>query len=239
MRSYIDNFCEVVVTTGPQEVTNAHRLAAELLDYDSMDVIYLCNERNATLISEDGAFRLLATEAGVVNSIGVQPLLMEASDTGLISKKVYANLVFDMLDSGHDFVSIRADDMFTIARLTPYRVSDLIKRALDTFRRPTLDISSGLYVCCQFIVLIIPNLQPRVSTLYIKFILDVLIYERPELDKTIRKSISSSISAVLNSSTCKLKLRERKAFDGILGILEESIQVNPRRLIPNIIQKLF
>lgn len=239
MQSYIDNFCEVLVTAGPQEVTDAHRLAAEVLDYDSMDVIYLCNERNATLISEDGAFRLLATEAGVVNSMGVLPLLMEACDTGLISKKTYADVVFSKLDSGHDFVSIRAEDMFTIARLTPYRVSDLVKQALDTFRRPTLDIASGVYVCCQFIILIIPILQSRISSLYIKFILDVLTYERPELDKTIRKSISLSLSAVLNNPTCKLKPRERKAFDEILNILEENTQVNPRRLIPHTIQQLF
>jgi len=239
MQSCIDNFCEVVVTTGPQEVTDAHRLAAEALDHDSLDVIYLCNERNATLISEDGSFRLIATEAGVANSMGTQPLLMEACDTGVISKKVYADIVFSKLDSGHDFVSIRAEDMFTIARLTPYRVSDSLKEALDTFRRPTLDIVSGVYVCCEFIIRIILNIQPRISLLYIRYILEVLLFERLDLDKVIRESVSISILAALNDTKCKLKQRERKAYEEFLTTPEESGQANPKRPIPFTIQQLF
>lgn len=118
MQNSINKYCDVVVTTGPQEVTEAHRLVAEALDYDSLDVVYLCSERNAILISEDGAFRLIATEAGVVNSMGVQPLLMEACNAGLITKDQYANLIVNKIDVGHDFVSIRAEDTSSIKCFT-------------------------------------------------------------------------------------------------------------------------
>src|SRR5206468_353216 len=73
----IDDHCEVVPTAGPQEVTDIHRFLAKALDNDSLDALYLCIERDAVLVSDDGALRLLAPEAGVAMSMGVQPVLMD------------------------------------------------------------------------------------------------------------------------------------------------------------------
>ena len=239
MQNCINKYCDVVVTTGPQEVTEAHRLIAEALDYDSLDVVYLCSERNAILISEDGAFRLIATEAGVVNSMGVQPLLMEACNAGLITKDQYANIIFEKIDLGHDFVSIRAEDMFVIAKRTPYRVSDVIKRGLNTFRKPTLDIMSGVHVCCDFLILIILNVQIRIAVMYTRLILEALQYERPELAEVIRKAIAVALLTAFQSPKCRLKPKDRRAFNEFLDTKDDNKQRNQMRLIPLSIQQLF
>ena len=240
MQNCIDKYCDVVVTTGPQEVTEAHRLIAQALDYDSLDVVYLCSERNAILISEDGAFRLIATEAGIVNSMGVQPLLMEACNAGLITKDLYANIVFDKIDLGHDFVSIRAEDMFAVAKHTPHRISDVVKRGLDTFRKPTLDIVSGVQVCCEFLFMVILNLQARVAIAYTRLILEALQYDRPELAKSIRKAIAMAISTSFDSPKCRIKLRDRRAFNEFLDASVDGNRVTPKkRVIPHTIQQLF
>ncbi len=235
----INEYCDVVPTVGPHEITDMHRLLAEVLDHDSLDAVFLSIERNAVFISDDGALRLIASEAGVITSIGIQPILMEACDKGIITKDVYADAVFGKLNSGHDFVSIRADDMLTIAKRTPFRVSDVIKNGLETFRKPTLNIESGIHVCCEFLIKIIMTAQPKVAVAYAETILEVLQYQRPQIANAIHSAIAYAVNTALEDSSCKLKTKDRKLFKGFLTAPSENRFATRRRLIPLTIQRLF
>ncbi|MFZ5593717.1 MAG: PIN domain-containing protein [Pseudomonadota bacterium] len=212
----IDDHCEVVPTTGPHEVTDVHRFLAEILDNDSLDALYLCIERDAVLVSDDGALRLLAAEAGVTMSMGVQPVLMEACDKGLLSKDVYADAVVGKLASGHDFVSVRADDMLTIAKRTPARVSEGVQAALETFRKPTLDIVSGVQVSCEFLKQAIQLLRPMVVAAYGKIILEVLQHNRSQLADDIHRAVARTVLQELQQPIRKLSSREQKALASLL-----------------------
>jgi transcription elongation GreA/GreB family factor len=212
----IDDHCEVVPTAGPQEVTDVHRFLSEALDNDSLDALYLCIERDAVLVSDDGALRLLGPEAGVAMSMGVQPVLMEACDKGLFSKETYADAVVGKLAAGHDFVSVRADDMLTLAKRTPARVSEGVRTALDTFRKPTLDIVSGVQVSCEFLKQAIERLQPMVAAAYGTLILEVLQHERPQLADEIHRAIAHAVQQALHQSSRKLNSPERRALQPLL-----------------------
>lgn len=218
----IDEFCEVVPTVGPHNVTDVHRTLSEALDHDTMDVLYLCIERDAVLVSEDGGLRLLAQEAGVSLSIGVQPLLMEACDKGLYSKDNYANAVIGKIAGGHDFVSIRADDLITLAKRTPARVSEDVRTLLDSFKKSTMDIVSGVQVSCEFLRLSIQRLHPKVAVAYGMQILEVLQFERPQFAASIRRAIAHTVHQALENSSRKLKYHERKAFEPLLEVNEQS-----------------
>lgn len=235
----INEYCDVVPTVGPHEITDMHRLLAEVLDHDSLDAVYLSIERDAILISDDGALRLIAAEAGVSKSIGIQPILMEACDRRIITKDVYADAVFGKLAAGHDFVSIRADDMFTIAKRTPFRVSDVIRKGLETFHKPTLDIESGIRVSCEFLIRIIMTAQPKVAVAYVESILEALQYERPQIAHTIHSVVAHAVNEALKNSSCKMKIKDRKLFNGLLNFPSENKVVTRRRLIPLAIQGLF
>jgi len=201
--------------------------------------LYLCIERDAVLVSDDGALRLLAPEAGVAMSMGVQPVLMEACDKGLISKDAYADAVVAKLASGHDFVSVRADDMLTLAKRTPARVSEGVRTALETFRKPTLDIVSGVQVSCEFLKQAIQRLQPPVAAAYGKHILEVLQHERPQLSGEIRRVVAHAVQQALQRPSRKLKLLERKALAPLLDAperLEFSFRLTP---LASAIHKLF
>ncbi|MBZ0093697.1 MAG: hypothetical protein K8F27_15940, partial [Sulfuricellaceae bacterium] len=212
----IDDHCEVLPTAGPQEVTDSHRFLTKALDNDSLDALYLCIERDAVLVSDDGALRLLAPEAGVAMSMGVQPVLMEACDRGLISKDAYADAVVVKLAAGHDFVSVRADDMLTLAKRTPARVSEGVRTMLETFRKPTLDIVSGVQVASEFLVHAIQRLQPTVAAAYGTLILEVLQHERPQLSDAIHHMIAYAAHQALQRRNRKLRSQEIKVFDPIL-----------------------
>lgn len=213
----IDDQCEIVPTAGPHEVTDSHRFLAKALDNDSFDALYLSIERNAVLVSDDGALRLLAPEAGVTMSMGVQPVLMEACDKGLFSKDAYADALIAKIAAGHEFVSVRADDMFTLAKRTPARVSDEVRIALETFRKPTLDIVTGVQVSCEFLNLLIQRLRPTVSAEYGKHILQVLQHERPQLSDAIHRAVAHTVHQALQRLSRKLKLQETKAFAPLLN----------------------
>jgi predicted nucleic acid-binding protein len=215
----IDAHCEVVPTIGPQEITEYHRSLADALDNDSLDVLYLCIERDAVLISDDGALRLLAPEAGVAIMMGVQPVLMEACDTGLISKDAYADAVIGKIAAGHDFVSVRSDDMLTLAKRSPARVSARVRTALETFRKSTLDIVSGVQVSCEFLMQVIQQLQPTVAAAYGTLILEVLQHNRPQLANEIHYALAlAAQKALRHLPSRKQTLQERKALATLIDV---------------------
>jgi len=189
----VDDRCEVVLTVGPHEITDQHRILAGSLDADSLDALYLCIERDAVLISDDGALRALAPEAGVSLSMGVQPVLMQACDTGILSNDTYVDALVGKLAAGHDFVSVRAADLLTLAKRTPNRISEGVRTALETFRKPTLDIVSGVRLSCEFLGQAIEQLQPTVAAAYGIHLLEVLQDERPQLSETIRRAVAETV----------------------------------------------
>jgi tetratricopeptide (TPR) repeat protein len=218
----IDKLCEVVPTAGPQDVTDIHRIFSNALDNDTLDVLYLCIERDAVLVSLDGALCLLAPEAGVALSIGVQPILMEACDRGLFSKDNYADAVVGKLAGGHDFVSVRADDMYTLAKRTPTRVSEKVRMVLESFRKPTVDIVSGVQVSCELLGQAIHSLPPKVAVAYGKHIRKVLLHERPEHSFAIRRAVADTVLQALEHSNRKLKRHERRVFAPLLNVPERA-----------------
>lgn len=239
MLKKIEACCDVHITAGPQEVSETHRLIAEAVDGDSMDVIYLCMERDAILVSEDGALRALAKEAGVLGAMELQPILQAATNEGIISNDKYADVIFLKLAEGHDFVSIRAQDLFTVAKRTPYRVSDVVKAALDSFRKPTLEIISGVSVCCDFLISLILKIEARIAVKYANYMIEVLTHDRPELDGAVREAIANTILNVFDNQQCKLKPKDRRMFNELIAQPKKANITVHRRLIPATIQSLF
>lgn len=218
----IDEQCEVVPTLGPENVTPIHRKLAEVLDNDTLDTLYLCVERSAVLVSEDGALRLWAPEAGVETTMGVQPVLLEASAKGLLSRDVYADAVIGKIVAGHDFVSIRAEDLLAVAKRTPESVSSDVMAALGTFRKSTLDILSGLEVSREFLVKAIPRMRLRVAAEYGNRVLEVLQYERPAVvSNAIHRALAAAVKYALNRLGRKPRHQELKAFAHILNAPEQ------------------
>jgi tetratricopeptide (TPR) repeat protein len=235
----IDGHCDVVPTVGPHEVTDVHKLLAETLDSASLDAVYLCLERDAVLVSDDGALRLLAAEAGVEKSMGVQPVLLEACDKGLLSKDAYAEAVVGKIAAGHDFISVRAEDMLTLAKRAPAHVADGVRTALETFRKPTLDIASGVQVSREFLAQAIQQLQPTTAAAYGTLILEVLQHGRPDLAASIRRLVSATVRHTLEHHKRELTLLERNAFAPLLDVPDQpefSFRVTPLAFA---IHKLF
>lgn len=235
----LDEHCEVVPTIGPQEVTDLHNTIAELVDNDVLDVLYLCLEREAVLVSEDAGLRLWAVGVGVQTSMGIQPLLMEACEQKALSEEDYADALLTKVATGHDFISIRATDLLVLARRTPAQVSSEVKALLETFRRPTLDIVSGVRVSCEFLGLAIRKLQPRVAATYGDILLGVLQHNRSQLAGEIHRAIAHTVNDALSRFPRKLRWHEKHAFQHVLHAPDKELSLPRLTPLALTIRSLF
>jgi tetratricopeptide (TPR) repeat protein len=193
MLACIDDLCEVTPVLGPQAITGSHRTLEELLDSATLDAVYLALERDAVLVSDDGGLRLATPALGLVNSMAVQPLLMFARDRGAITHSDYVDVVLGKLARNHDFISVNAEDLVTVARRDTANVAAGVVTAFDTFRSRTLDLDSGVQVCGEFLATMLTLSPPTVSTEYFKLALDALQHERPVHAEAIHHALADAI----------------------------------------------
>jgi len=214
----IDQYCEVVPVLGPTELTETHHALAEGLDAGTLDVLYLCIEQDAVLVSEDGGLRLWAAEVGIRVSMGIQPVLMEARDRGLLAHSKYSEAIVGKICAGHDFVSVSAEDLLKIALETPDKISEEIKRVFESFHKPTLELESGLMVCGAFTQLAIAQLPVDIAAAYGRLALNALLYGRGEYDFEIRHVIANSVKRELKELDPPLSDTARRRLDELLVV---------------------
>lgn len=228
---YINKYCEVVPTFGPATVTNNQRLLAQLLDNVSIDVIYLTLERNAILLTEDGALRFFAIQVGVANTLWLQPCLMHLRDTALIKQSEYSRIIIEKLSLGHDFVSVDSEDLIWAAKKCTNTLSPQVKAVLETFKRPSLELQSGIHVCAGFLRVIAGELQMPLVKAYYKECCDVLCYGRADVADGITKVIRSAMLRVLALLEKRASLKARQKFMYALAAEEVDQLFRPKKIV--------
>jgi Flp pilus assembly protein TadD len=217
MLQAIDEHCEVVPAIGPKDISSLHRVLAAALDHSTMDALYLAGEREAVLVSEDGALRMLAPSVGIEQSVSAQAVLAEACAQGLLSRDAHATAVVGKLNSGHDFVSVRAEDISAVACRTPLRVSSDVRTALEAFRKPTLEIVSGVIVGCGFLLQASKGLQPSVLAEYGALVLEGLQYGRPSHADVIHRAVAQTLQQAIDGIGRRALGRDRRLFTRLLN----------------------
>jgi len=223
MLSSMEKHCEIVPTIGPKDITSFHRMLGTALDHSTMDALYLSIERDAVFVTEDGALRMLTPAAGIGRSISAQAVLDEACDRGLLTCDAHATAVMSKLKSGHEFVTIRAEDLLTVAQRTPSRVSNSIRTALEYFRKPTLDIVSGVNVLCGFLLHASKSLTPSVLAEYGTMALEALQHGRAEHADAIHRAIAQTLQHAIEGMGRKTLGRDRRLFTQLLKAPGKSI----------------
>jgi hypothetical protein len=196
------------------------------LDKASLDAVYLALERDAVLLSEDGGLRLVVPSVGLTNSIGVQPLLMFAREHKVIAHAEYVNVVMGKLARNHDFLSIRTEDLVAVVRRDATRVAAGVVAALETFRGPTLELGSGVQVCCEFLASVVPLCPPPVVKSYLKLALDVLQHGRATHAEAIHRALAEAIKHGMES----IAKKHATPLKRHLGTLLNPPDVRPQRI---------
>lgn len=227
---YVNKYCEVVPTFGPSSVTKNQRSLAQLLDNASIDAIYLALERKAILLSEDGVLRFLANQVGVTDTLWLQPLLMQLRDTALIKPSEYSRIIIEKLSLGHDFVSVGVDDLAWAAKKSTSTLSLQVKAVLETFKRPSLELQSGINVCAGFLRIVTEELQPQLVRAYYKECCEALSYGRKDVANDIAKVLRTVILHVLISQNKSDNLKPRQELMHELAKEEIDRLLRPKKI---------
>jgi hypothetical protein len=193
MLACIDELCEVTPVLGPPDITERHRDLERALDNATLDAVYLALERDAVLLSEDGGLRLAVAAVGLTSTAWVQPLLMFARERGALDHSQYVDVLMGKVSRSHDFISVRTEDVVALARREPRKVAAGVLTAFDTFRSATLNLSSGVLVCADFLSNIVPLCPPAITAEYFKAALKVLQQGRPENAETVHRALAAAM----------------------------------------------
>lgn len=228
LMEFIDNSCEIVPVVGPSEVSKPLTTIGELIGYSSHDAIYLALERDAILLSEDGGLRSIALNMGVDVCAWLQPFLMILRDRNTITEEKYSKSVLDKLERGHNFTSITANDLLWAAKPYPNTISTHARAAIETFRNPSLDLSSGVVVGSQFLRIAAEHITPDTLFNYYKLINEVLSYGREPYKDVINQSLLTHVEDILHRlNHRKAKLIRRKFRHLLAECGQSSINIKP------------
>jgi hypothetical protein len=152
----------------------------------------------------------------VVATTGIQPVLMEACVRGMFGKEAYADAVANKMAAGHDFVGVRSEDLVLLARRSPGRMSAPVRAALESFRKPTLDILSGVTVACAFLKELANRLPPPTVAAYSRLTVSALEDGRADLAPIIHRGLATILQSVLGRGGRRIRASYRKDFGRLL-----------------------
>jgi tetratricopeptide (TPR) repeat protein len=224
MLACIDELCEVTPVLGPTDITQHHRVLERALDKATLDAVYLALEREAVLLSEDGGLRLAVAAVGLSSTAWVQPLLMFARERGAVGHLQYVDVLMGKVARSHDFISVRTEDAFDLAHREPGKVAAGVLTAFDTFRSPTLDLSSGVLVCAEFLAKIVPVCPPAITAEYFKAALNVLQLNRPDTAEAVHRALAAAIEHGMESLPKKRVSPLRRQMGALLRPPEREVQ---------------
>lgn len=208
--------CEVCPTVGPEVISEELLKASQLLDAQTVDALYLCIERDAVLVTEDGGLRLFSPVLGLKSAICLQPILLVACERGILAKERYAKIVAEKIQRNHDFVSVRAEDLLILAHQDVSKVSGDARATLETFRRPSIDFVSAVKVAAEFLRAAVTTLPPGIVGDYSKLVCDVLVSDRPDLGGTFKDALAVLLQKCFGRNGRRLNPHDRRRFGELL-----------------------
>lgn len=216
MLDCIDELCDVTPVAG----TTAHGPENEVLnialDDATLDAAYLALEREAILLSEDGGLRLHVPMLGLVDTMGLQPLLMLARDRGLLTNDAYVNVIAGKVARGQDFISVRAEDLVVLSRRSIDAVSPYVAALFETFRGKSLDVASGVRVSGFMLGKVAEFCRPAVIREYFELAMASLQFGRPDLAADIQVVLQGHLKDGIAKLPRKRQAVLRRSLESLL-----------------------
>jgi len=224
MLDFVVDHCDVVPVIGPQAITENHVAMGKLLGAFSQDAIDLALEHGAILVTEDGALRNVAKGMGVEASSNVQPILSVLRDRGIISAESYSKIILDKINRQHDFTSVTANDLFLAVKASSGSISSDVEHVFESFKKPSLELKSGVVVGSQFLQLLVSHVSPKVLLKYYELVLNALLFGREQFAIEINKALRNHV--LLGMAEVK-----KKKVDAIIKVFGERL-LEPARTLP-------
>lgn len=216
MLACIDELCEVTPVLGPEVLGPGHRVLEMLLDDATLDAVYLAVERNAVLVTDDAALRLVMAQIDNDRAVCAQAVLAYARGVGAVSDDLYVDALSSKLLRGQDFISISGADLTRVARRTPREVSEIVLAGLRTLQSASLNVLSGIKVIAQFSVALMGVVPPSVLKRYFEVALEAFrVHQSPQIAHAVHVGLAQALTTQIEH----LPRKQAMALRRELGVL--------------------
>ncbi|MCF7821695.1 MAG: hypothetical protein K9M17_04555 [Mariprofundaceae bacterium] len=142
--------CDIVTAIGSDDMSAEGRKLSDTLPQSFKDAILAARGHNRTLLSDDIGFRIIASSVGV-ESIWVQPLLMEALSSNKIKPELYNETIVKLIRTNYRFITVNGKVLFGLARQCEWVPSDDFKVVAATLGEGNCDPKSSIEVATSFL----------------------------------------------------------------------------------------
>lgn len=211
----IDNYCDVTSSAGPELKPPELTALENILDPLSLDVLLLCLEKDAVMLSEDGGLRLFGSHCGVSATLTCQAVYQFSHENKIASTIDYAYFMTAKILDNHFFVSISSDALFEIARQTPTKQNNAVITMISSLQSPFLDLKTGIRVCFRFLTLCARYISAAATASYLCFAFNSLIQGGRVKPETLKRIFAIPMR-LYGRNGRKLPLKTRSMFMGVL-----------------------
>ena len=148
---WIRKNCSIIPVEGQLPHKHAKNIA-RILDQASLDTILAANDKKFLLVTEDFGLRVFAKELVGHDGVWLQPVLLIARKKGVISSENYSGTVATLINAGHSFITVDSAVLFDIANKSGWKITDDLRRVLETLGATTSDIDASIPVAANFLV---------------------------------------------------------------------------------------
>ncbi|WP_153065368.1 tetratricopeptide repeat protein [Xanthomonas arboricola] len=208
--------CKVVASRGASNASEEMSSLEDYLDPGTVDSIHLCLTNDLALLTDDLALRNAGSLTGIGSAIALQPALVAARDSGLLSQKKYTNAIVGKICANHQFVSISSRDLLITALNGPRLAKQQVIDCLRSFKRQDLEMSSGFRVALLFIRGIAGQIPSNQVAIYAHEALSALVDARPNLKKPAEQLFARIIHVNYGRNGRRLSPSQRRAFGRII-----------------------
>lgn len=149
--SWLTSTCETLVAEPNRELSERLRGINSLLGCGFADPILAADRANRILIVEDLAYRRLANQEFQIPSTWLQPILMIAVNTGILSHDRYCEAIVQLADAGHKFTSIDTNTLIYASNQLAKGKSPYYKSTFAQLGGANADIQSHRRVALSFL----------------------------------------------------------------------------------------
>lgn len=114
-------------------------------------------------------------------------------------------------------------ELRALARRELGKIEAGVLTAFDTFRSPTLDLSSGVLVCAEFLSKIVAVCPPAITAEYFKAALKVLQLNRPATAEAVHHALVAAIENGMESLPKKRVSPLRRQMGALLKPPEREV----------------
>lgn len=151
---WIESNCDVLPAEGTKDLPAELRNISLEVGSGFFDEILTADGSSRLLLCEDYAYRKLAEQYAALRASWLQPVLMEARDSHILDRDKYNNAVISLIEIGHDYTTIDAQILLSVAR--DEESADMIRfaRVAEILGVANAKMSSHIPVAVRFLKLI-------------------------------------------------------------------------------------